>query len=84
MKNIEIFDKDGNSLHIGDVIYNFLKDVAIKNGKEVEDVCIGFDNSNWNKNNAPSIYTFEVLDNGYDAKDVFSFGHDDVLKVNCK
>jgi len=83
MGNIEIFDKDGNTLHISDVIYSFIKDIAVKHKKDIENVYIGFDNSHWNKHKAPSIYTIEVTDNGYDAKDVSSFGDDDVLKVNC-
>jgi hypothetical protein len=82
MENIEIFDKDGNALNLGDIIYSFIKDMAIKHKKEIEDVYIGLDNSKWNKHKGPSIYMVELKDNSYDAKYVFSFGDDDVLRIN--
>lgn len=85
MDKLEIFDKNGNALDIADVIYSFIKDRADKHNKDIEDVYIGFDNSHWNKHKAPSIYTVEITCNSNDGKDVISFGHDDVLKVNvCK
>jgi len=82
MENTNIFDKDGNPISLGDVIYSFIKDMAIKHKIDIEDVYLHFDNSKWNKHKSPSICAVEVKDNSYDAKDVFSFGDDDVLKIN--
>lgn len=43
MENLEIFDKSGKALHIADVIYNFIKNVAEENNKDIEDVLVGVD-----------------------------------------
>ena len=79
---MELFDKNGNRVNIANVIYLYLEAKSIKHNKNIEDIYVGFDNSNWNVNKAPSIYTVEVLDNSYDGKDVYSFGSDEVLKVD--
>ena len=83
MKDLEIFDKDGNVLHIADVIYSYMKQLSDKHDKNIEDVYLGYDPSKWNKYKAPSIFAVTVEDNGYDAKDVYAFGDEDVIKVNC-
>jgi len=82
MEIIEIFDKNGKPLELGDVIHAFIMNMATKYNKDIENVYLGVDNSKWNKHKSPSIYMVEVLDNGYDSKDVFSFGDKDVLKIN--
>ena len=41
MENLEIFDKNGKALHIADVIYSFIKNVAEENNKDIEDVLVG-------------------------------------------
>ena len=79
---MELFDKNGNRVNIANVIYLYLEAKSIKHNKNIEDIYVGFDNSNWNVNKAPSIYTVEVLDNSYDGKEVYSFGGDEVLKVD--
>jgi len=79
MDNIEIFDKEGNSLNIADVIYSFIKDRAENNRKDIEDVYVGID-VGFPKGKTPIwIYTVESKDNGYDAIDLIEFG--DSLKT---
>jgi len=79
--NLEIFDKDGKSLNISDVIYAFIKDRAEKNHRDIEDVLVGVD-IGFPKGKTPIwIYTTESVDDGYDGKDLQDFG--DALKVNC-
>ena len=77
--DLEIFDKSGKSLHIADVIYNFIKNVAEENNKDIEDVLVGVD-VGCSKGNV-WIYTTEPVDNGYDAIDLKDFGKP--IKVNC-
>ena len=79
---MELFDKNGNRVNIANVIYLYLEAKSIKHNKNIEDIYVGFDNSNWNVNKAPSIYTVEVFDNSYDGKELYSFGDDEVLKVD--
>ena len=79
---MELFDKNGNRVNIANVIYLYLEAKSIKHNKNIEDIYVGFDNSNWNVNKAPSIYTVEDLDNSYDGKELYSFGDDEVLKVD--
>ena len=79
---MELFDKNGNRVNIANVIYLYLEAKSIKHNKNIEDIYVGFDNSNWNVNKAPSIYTVEVFDNSYDGKELYSFGGDEVLKVD--
>jgi hypothetical protein len=43
MENLEIFDKSGKALHITDVVYSFIKNVAEENNKDIEDVLVGVD-----------------------------------------
>lgn len=83
MEDLEIFDKNGNALRVADVIYGYMKQMADKHNKNIDDVYLGYDSSEWNKHSAPSIYTVTIEDNNYDGKDVYSFGNDDVIKVNC-
>ena len=79
MENLEIFDKSGKSLHIADVIYSFIKNVAEENNKDIEDVLVGVDVG---VSKTPVwIYTTEPVDNGYDAIDLHNFGKP--IKVNC-
>jgi hypothetical protein len=80
MDNLEIFDKDGKALHIGDVIYSFIKDRAEKSKKDIEDIYVGVD-VGFPKGTPIWVYTTESVDNGYDAIDLNEFG--DVVKVNC-
>jgi len=67
-------------LAVADVIYNFIKDRAEKNNKDIEDVyvCvhIGFPKGEkW-------IHTTESVDNGYDGLDLYEF--DKSIKINGK
>jgi hypothetical protein len=80
MDNLEIFDKDGNKLHIADVIYSFIKDRAEKGKKDIEDVFVGVD-VGFPKGTPIWIYTTESVDNGYDGIELNGFG--DMIKVNC-
>ena len=64
------------------ILENKLVSSCLYDNKNIEDIYVGFDNSNWNVNKAPSIYTVEVLDNSYDGKELYSFGGDEVLKVD--
>ena len=41
--DIEIFDKDGNALHIGSLISRYLFKLAEKHDKDVEDLVIGIE-----------------------------------------
>mgnify|MGYP001042585170 CR=1 FL=1 len=41
--DLEIFDKDGNALHIGSIISCFLFEQAVKHNKDVEDLIIGLE-----------------------------------------
>lgn len=41
--DLEIFDKDGNTLHIASVISRFLFKQAEKHNKDVEDLIIGLE-----------------------------------------
>lgn len=79
MENLEIFDKSGKALHIADVIYSFIKNVAEENNKDIEDVLVGVDVGVLKRN--VWIYTTEPVDNGYDAIDLNDFGKP--IKVNC-
>lgn len=81
MENLEIFDKNGNVLHITDVIYSFIKNVAEENNKDIEDVLVGVDVGFPKGNTSVWIYTTEPVDNGYDAIDLKGFGKP--IKVNC-
>jgi len=74
MENLEIFDKDGNPLHITDVIYSFIKDRAEKNHKDIQDVYIGVE-VGFPKGTPIWIITKESVDNGYDAIDLIDFGN---------
>ena len=74
MENLEIFDKDGKALHIADVIYNFIKNVAEENNKDIEDVLVGVDVGVSKEKTPVWIYTTEPVDNGYDAIDLHNFG----------
>lgn len=88
MENLEIFDKDGKALHIADVIYSFIKNVAEENNKDIEDVLVGvkdlltfYQGFFWvhdvgvSKEKTPVwIYTTEPVDNGYNAIDLHNFG----------
>ena len=81
MENLEIFDKSGKALHISDVIYSFIKNVAEENNKDIEDVLVGID-VGFPKGKTPVwIYTTELVDNRYDAIDLSNFGKP--IKVNC-
>lgn len=81
MDKLEIFDKDGNVLPIADVIYSFIKDIADKSKKDVEDVYIGVD-IGYPKSESIWIYTTESIDNGYDGIDLREFGTS--IKTNRK
>jgi|GEM_PF-1296836 len=81
MENLEIFDKDGKALHIADVIYSFIKNVAEENNKDIEDVLVGVDVGVSKEKTPVWIYTTEPVDNGYDAIDLHNFGKP--IKVNC-
>ena len=74
MENLEIFDKNGNVLHITDVIYSFIKNVAEENNKDIENVLVGVDVGFPKGNTSVWIYTTEPVDNGYDAIDLKGFG----------
>ena len=80
MDNLEIFDKNGNAIHIADVIYSFIKDSAERSNKDIEDVYVGVD-IGFPKGTPICIYTTESVDNGYDAIDLNEFGKP--AKVNC-
>lgn len=81
MENLEIFDKNGKALHIADVIYSFIKNVAKENNKDIVDVLVGVD-VGFPEGKCPIwIYTTEPVDNGYDALDLNNFGKP--IKVNC-
>jgi len=76
---LEIFDKNGNPLHVADVIYSFIKDRSEKNGKAIEDVYVGVTigfpkGCIW-------INTVESVDNGYDAIDLNEFG--EPIQAHC-
>jgi hypothetical protein len=80
MDNLEIFDKDGNALHIADVIYSFIKDNAERSSKNIEDVYVGVD-VGFPKGTPIWVHTVESVANGYDAIDLNEFGNP--IKVNC-
>ena len=81
MVHLELFDKDGKALDIADVIYSFIKDVADKSKKDIEDVYVGVD-VGFPKGKAPIwVHTVESVDNGYDAINLVDLGHN--LKTNC-
>ena len=75
----EIFDKEGNKLNIADIMYDFIKERAESNKKDIRDICVRVD-IGFPAGTPIWITTAESVDNGYDATDLIEFG--EPLKTN--
>ena len=77
----DIFDKDGEKLHLPSLIYSFIEDRARKYNKDVSDIYVGVSYF-WPSKKA-FIYTSEAVNNSYDAIDLNEFGDElEVIDTN--
>lgn len=59
-----IFDKDGNELNFGDVLYTFIKGKSVSLNIPIDDIAIGVDEF------ACSVDIIYLFDNSYDGYDL--------------
>lgn len=64
MEDLKIFDENGKSLHIGDVICSFILSKAKILNRDAEEIAVGIDKS------AKTIDVIYLVANSYDATDV--------------
>lgn len=64
MENTKIFDENGNSLHISDVIYDFIEKKSKELNIDSDEIALGIDD------HSNTLDVHRIVENSYDSCDV--------------